>query len=334
MRIWARSGRKYADPQVGAERRLDPREVGRRRSARRRSPRSASGRRRRGARCPPRLGPGDVDAAGAAIAVVDPRLVAERGRPVGIEHRAPRAELDRSGWPRSRSVCRRDQPGAGPRGLAAELAAVEHRGQDPLASQDIGDRQPDHPAADDDDVAVRHGASDQWSRSSPARSARQGRGGDPVDAPPLAGEDQVASVPGDRLDAVGLEPDGRQQLPGVRRRPARPIDAGHLRTSRPPGAAVGRQVGPRGGLDEPGERAERPGQGGRRERRGGVERHGEQLGLASVERLGHDHRAAAVDEQALGVEPALGREPVIPARGQRRAGRRSRAPPESGSSTW
>src|SRR4051794_15304128 len=72
--------------------------------------------------------------------------------------------------------------------------------------------------------------------------------GDPVQVSPLPGEDQVRTVPADRLDVRGLVPHDARGGPTVP-----PFPAIHARlAARADGqeAAVAREVGARGGLGE------------------------------------------------------------------------------------
>ncbi len=56
----------------------------------------------------------------------------------------------------SRSSMGRDHPRAGPRRPLAEPPLVEDRDRDPLTGQAIGDREPDHAAADHHHVGGLH----------------------------------------------------------------------------------------------------------------------------------------------------------------------------------
>ncbi len=99
------------------------------------------------------LGHGDVDAAGTAIAVVDPSLLAEDGRPLGIKSGAPGPEGERGMRGRPvRVALGGEHPRAGPRGLATGLAAVQHGDGESFARQGEGDGEPNDPAPRDDHV--------------------------------------------------------------------------------------------------------------------------------------------------------------------------------------
>ena len=82
-----------------------------------------------------------------------------------------------------------------------------------------------------------------------------------------------------------------------------PIDAERLEGAHDESTAVGRQVGAGHGLNEPGEPADllsdgRPEQGGSR-----GERDRKNLGVPSVQGLGDDQGAVALDHEPLRVEP-------------------------------
>ena len=87
---------------------------------------------------------------------------------------------------------RRDQPGAGPRRLAAQLAAIEHRAGDPLARQGIGDRQPDHATAHDHHIVIL-GIGSRSRCHSAIRRGRRSRRTEPA-ARHRAGRFQVAAA--------------------------------------------------------------------------------------------------------------------------------------------
>ncbi len=95
----------------------------------------------------------DIDPAVTAIAVVDARLLAQRCRPLWEELGAPRPQLH-GGMKRAGAALagRGDQPGAGPRGFAAQLASIQDRAGDAVPRQGIGDGEPDDTSADNDDI--------------------------------------------------------------------------------------------------------------------------------------------------------------------------------------
>jgi hypothetical protein len=105
-------GQEVGDAKVGAEHRLDAVEVARREPFVDDPLRLPS----TGHRAEVLLlikRPAHVHAAGPPVAVVDPRLLAESGRPFGVKHRAPRSELDHRVGAEPLGV-RRDQARAGP----------------------------------------------------------------------------------------------------------------------------------------------------------------------------------------------------------------------------
>ena len=91
--------------------------------------------------------------AAAPVAVIDARLLAQLGRQPRKEHGAMRAKLIER-IPGSIRIARRDDAGAGPRGLLAKIALVHHFDANLLTHKEIGRRQANHPAADDKHVRM------------------------------------------------------------------------------------------------------------------------------------------------------------------------------------